>query len=87
MTGHCEHCIDGCQFHKHSDCHARCCREHWSVRAKWDDGHCPACAERTRIVEAIQVKREAVAAKRGRALSPEWDIGMATAAAVARGVS
>jgi len=43
---HCEHCMDGCVANEASD-HMNS-GDGWA--AAWDDGKCPACAERERIV-------------------------------------
>ncbi len=47
---HCEHCMDGCVANEASD-HMNS-GDGWA--AAWDDGKCPACAERERIVAWIR---------------------------------
>ena len=51
QDGHCEHCGPNCRKTEDPPWHAALISETESTWAGlWIDGHCPTCAERTRIV-------------------------------------
>ena len=56
QNGHCEHCHEMCQVHE-PDTPPQT-SEHAGLHSGWLGGHCPACAERERIVKLMRSEAE-----------------------------
>lgn len=52
---HCDHCSWSCKNDKLLQAYDHSSSD-WKYGGEWDDGHCPACAERKRIAQWMRVK-------------------------------